>query len=367
MKEIRRIISAFEKLDRSGEYGILASVVYTSGSTYRRPGARAFILPDDTMLGLVGGGCLEADLLVQARQVRDTGRTKRIHYDNTSDADIIWGLGLGCAGVVDVLLERVSHKHPGPIEFMAQCIRDRRPGVLATVVRCEAADDERLGAKWMRHPDGSTNTMGEWAPPESLVAEAAQVLTEGKGKLIIDNSLEILLERITPIIRLVVFGAGADAVPVVRIAAELGWEIAVVDHRPNFAQAERFPEAGFVAQYRAEQAASRLTLDNNTVALLMTHNYLQDRDLLRFLLSSAARYIGVLGPKRRLGQLLDDFRKEGFIPTEAQLSRVYGPAGFDIGAESPEEIALTILAEIQSALNHRSGSSLRDRNGPIHG
>jgi xanthine dehydrogenase accessory factor len=363
LKEIRNILKAFDELSCSAGNGVLASVVHTSGSTYRRPGARALIMPDDQIIGLVGGGCLEADLLEKARAVRESREPKRLHYDSASDADIIWGLGLGCAGIVDVLLERVGADNPGPLDFIRRCISNRRPGVLATVIR---SDSVPLGARWMQGPDGCVDTTGEWEPPMSLQLQANTVLTEGKGRLLREGSTDILLEWVAPLTRLVVFGAGADAIAVVRIASELGWNIEVIDKRPSYARPERLPDADKVEQWTPEEAAEHVALDEYTACLLMTHNYLQDRDLLRFLPLSPARYVGVLGPKRRTDKILADLRSEGIAPSDTVMASLYSPAGLDLGADSPEQIALSIVAEIQSVFGERTGGFLRDRQGLIH-
>jgi xanthine/CO dehydrogenase XdhC/CoxF family maturation factor len=153
---------------------------------------------------------------------------------------------------------------------------------------------------------------------------------------------------------------------VVRIAAELGWEVVVVDWRPAYARRESFPEASAVVLCEAERVGECVEVDGRSVALVMTHHYLHDRSLLRFLLPSAARFIGILGPKRRTEALLEDLREEGLSVTSEQRDRLHGPAGLDIGAESPEQIALALVAEIQAVLAGRPGGWLREREGPIH-
>ncbi len=364
MKEIRSILAAFDQLLLSGEYGVLASVVQTSGSTYRRPGARALILPDNTIVGLIGG-CLEAALLEEARSVRESGRPKRLHYEKCSETDLIWSLGSDSAGTVDVLLERVGSGNPGPLEFIAGCIEQRCRGVLATVVRTEQNDAALLGAKWMRRVDGSAEITKGWEPPASLSAESDHVPADGKSGMLYEDSTEILLEHIAPPDRLIIFGAGADAVPVVRIASELGWSVEIIGR--DATRTDRFHEACSVKAWSPEQAAKKVVPDETTAVLLMTHNFNDDCDLLRFLLPSAARYVGIMGPKRRRDKLLEVLQDNGYTPSADELSRLYGPAGLDIGAETPEEIALSVISEIQAVLNGRYGNPLREKDRPIHG
>ena len=240
MKEMHSILAAFDELSLSRKQGVLASVVQTSGSTYRRPGARALILPDNTIVGLIGG-CLEAAILDEAQSVRESGKPKRLHYEKCSETDMIWSLGSGNAGAVDILLERVDSSTPGPLEFIADCIEKRRYGVLATVIRTGEADTATLGARWMWRPDEAAETSQRWEPPTSLPAEIGRVLADGKSRVLCEGSMEILIERIAPPDRLVIFGTGADAVPVVRIASELGWSVEVIGR--EHIKAARFREA----------------------------------------------------------------------------------------------------------------------------
>lgn len=364
MKEMRNILVAFDKLLLSGEYGVLASVVQTSGSTYRRPGARALVLPDNTIVGLIGG-CLKAALLEEARSVRKSGRPKRLHYEKCSETDLIWSLGSGSAGTVDVLLERVGSGNPGPLQFFAGCIEQRCRGVLATVIRTEQNNTSLLGARWMRYIGGSVEMTKGWEPPASLPAESGRLPADEKSRLLYEDSTEILLEQIAPPNRLVIFGGGADVVPVTRLASELGWSVEVIGRDDTLT--DRFHKACGIEVWTLEETAKKAVPDEGTAVLLMTHNFNDDCELLRFLLPSAARYVGVIGPKRRSDKLLEWLHNSGYVPSADELSRLYGPAGFDIGAETPEEIALSIISEIQAVLNGRYGTPLREKERPIHG
>jgi len=360
MRELRDILGAFQMLRETGERGVLASAVHTEGSTYRRPGARVLLLPDDRMIGLISGGCLEGDLLEQARSIRESGEPRIVRYDMRPEEDIVWGLGLGCSGAVDVLLERVEGEAPGPLDLLAECIRERKPTVLATAVAGKAA----LATRWALHPDGRFSGPANRADEvEQAVRRAA---ARGQSELVTGEAGEILIEVVWPPPQLLVFGAGPDAVPVVRIASELGWEVIVVDWRPAYARRESFPEASAVVLCEAERVAESVDVDGETAALVMTHHYLRDRSLLRFLLPSAVRFIGILGPRRRTEMLLGDLKEEGLSVGREQLDRLHGPAGLDIGAESPEQIALALVAEIQAVLAGRSGGWLCEREGPIH-
>jgi xanthine dehydrogenase accessory factor len=344
MRDVRNIVDAWRGL-LPGATAVLATVVHAEGSTYRRPGARVLILPDESTVGLVSGGCLEADLVERARAVRTSGEPVRVRYDATADEDIVWGLGLGCAGIVDVLLEPVDLERPGPLAALARVLETAEAEVLATVI----TEGPQLACRPAVDPRDRERALERRRPMHTTSAGA-----------------ELLLEPLLPATQLLVLGAGPDVEPVVRGALELGWDVTVWDHRPAFARAERFPPASEVLCSPVEVACERVPVGPDTAALVMTHHYLNDRALLAWLLPSAARYVGVLGPKLRTEDLLADLRSEGVTPSEAELARLHAPAGLDIGAEGPEEIALALLAEIRAHFAERRGGLLRERKGPIH-
>lgn len=355
MRELGDILAAFESL-APGAAGVLASVVHTSGSTYRRAGARLLVLPDDALVGLIGGGCLEGDLVARAGEVRQAGAPLLVRYDATAEDDIVWGLGLGCAGVVDVLLEPVAHGRPGPLAWLAAWRGQRATGVLAT-----ALAPTQLGTRWALHPDGRV----EGDPGDEVRAALHHARSSGRPARVTTREGDVSVEVVRPPRRLLVFGAGPDAVPVVRLALELGFCVELVDHRPAHARAERFPGAR-VHLVPTEHAVAEAGVDADTYVLVMTHHYLIDRALLSELLPSQAPYIGLLGPGQRAEDLLADLEAQGIELSDDQRARLHGPAGLDIGGEGPEAIALSLLAEVMAAVEGRSGGWLRDRKGPIH-
>ncbi len=364
MTESLDIIRAFERVKRSGEICVLASVVRVQGSTYRRPGARALVMPDGEIIGLIGGGCLETDLLLQAAEVRATGRSRLIGYDSTANGDIVWGLGLGCSGRVEILLEPIGSKHSGPLEFIARCVNERLAAVLVTVIRCE--DASRLAGRWMLDADGSTRHSANWNVRLDFSDCAAEISVIRKPTIIDAGDMQILAEPIDPPLRLIVAGAGADAVPLVAIAANLGWCVEVFDHREAWANRERFPGATSVSVAPVAEIARIARTDWRTAVILLTHNFLNDRELLRGFIESDAAYCGVLGPKTRLKQLLESLEVDGYVPRPDQLWKLKGPVGLDLGAETPEEIALSIVAEIQACFAGCAGTPLSFKAGPIH-
>lgn len=372
MKELQAIIEAVEQIEQCDQTAALATVVKVSGSTYRQPGARMLITSDGQTVGSISGGCLESDVAQKAQRVIATEETIVVQYDTTDETDIVFGVGLGCRGVVHVLIEYIkplsANSH---MAFLAECLHGRQIGAIATVFSIAGQVTTQIGDRLMLQQDGQvTNNIQDPELAVGILEDAGEVLQESRSAVkayqLANGSAEVLIEAIQPPVPLVVFGAGHDAMPLVRIAKELGWHVTVVDSRPAYATLDRFPVADAVILCRPEALADRVPLSDRTVATVMTHNYLYDLKLLEILLPLPLRYIGMLGPKSRTERLLQALQNEGAINTDQYLSRLYGPVGIDIGADTPEAIALAILAEIQAVLANRSGGFLRDRKGPIH-
>ncbi|MGH9899945.1 MAG: XdhC family protein [Pyrinomonadaceae bacterium] len=377
MKELQNIIEAFAKVQREAATAVLATVVKVSGSTYRRAGARMFITQDGQTIGTVSGGCLERDVFKHAAEVLQTNEPRLVTYDSTSDDDIVWGFGLGCNGAVDVLIEPLSGEcAQSQLDFLSDCMRLREEGVIATVFAVEGDTGVKIGSRLMMRSGQQPVTCDivDDDPGSdfisAILSDSQDVLVSCHSKLVTyemrAGSAEAFIESIQPPVPLLVFGAGYDAVPLVQIAKELGWYVTLVDGRPDFATQAKFPAADAFIITRPEDVAERVQIDRKTMAVVMTHNYLDDYQLLETLLPSPARYIGLLGPKRRTEQLLYELKKNGTAVTDEQLNRLYGPVGIDIGADAPEEIAVAILAEIKTVLADRSAGLSRDRKEPLH-
>ena len=406
MKELQDILKAFEQCKNSDECVAIATLVKAQGSTYRRSGARMLMTSQGQIVGSLSGGCLEGDVFEQAQEVMTSGKPIVVQYDTMSDEDIIWGLGLGCNGIVQILIERLEEESPlNHLAFLTECLRYRQVGVLATVFQVEGQVNAQIGTRLMMYPDGTVKSDIEDADLVAQIRDdAGKALDESRSKVkaypLLTGKAEVFIEVIQPPVPLMIFGAGHDAIPLVRLAQELGWYVTVVDSRQADATRERFQSADEVILSRpesisdsvseavatlgasallrtplekplakrgeAQASADRIQLNNRTVAVVMTHNYLHDLELLKTLLPSPVRYLGILGPKSRTGKLLQDLQEQGITPTEQQLQRLYSPVGLNIGADTPEEIALSIVAEIQAVLGDRSGGSLRNYQGPIH-
>ncbi len=367
MRELQDVLAALREARRRGEQAALATVVGVRGSTYRREGARLFIGASGRTVGSVSGGCLEGDIQVVAEEVLRDGRPRLLHYDLTADDDAVWGLGLGCNGVIDVLLEKVGAEEPGAEAYLARAVEQEVALAVVTVVGPEGADllarrlvveeDGRVTGSFERASlDGAARALGELA-----LASERPLRQPAEG-------YELLAEPIQPPPRLVVCGAGHDAVPLVRMAAELGFRPVVVDRREKFLHRDRFPEAYAFVHAEFPDAARAVRPDRRTCVVVMTHNYVHDRDLLRSFLTHDPfpAYLGVLGPRQRTHQILQELAQGGLVPTDEQRRRLFAPVGLDIGAEGPEQIALAILAEVLAARTGRQGGFLRDRPARIH-
>ncbi len=368
MKELREILDAYETIRRQGEIAALATVVAASGSSYRRPGARMLLTSDGWVAGGVSGGCLESDVAGRARAVMESGQPDIVTYDTTEDGDIMFGVGLGCRGVIQILIEPLTGARPD-FAFLSDLVQKREAGVCATVFRTEGGAPTRLGDRLLLSQMGSVyNGLADVNLAARVRTDAEAVLASGRSLVreyvLSGGSVAVFFEAITPPQPLVVFGAGYDVLPLARLAKELGWHVTVADARPAYAIRERFPQADAVLVCPPEEAAARLPLDARTAVVLMTHNYLHDRALLGQLLPSSVRYLGVLGPKRRTERLLSELPPG--VVTDGALSRLHSPVGLDIGADMPETIALSIIAGIQAVAAGRPGGFLRDRSGPIY-
>jgi len=317
--------------------------------------------------GFISGGCLESDLAEQGRAVLRSGDARVVVYDMRSPDDIVWGTGLGCSGEIRVLLERLDPADPPfHLDFLAECAESRRPGVLVSCFETRGAAPLEVGDCLALSGDGTRRA--SYGPPERVEAMCVAARetfdarrSEVRTLQLGEASAEVLCELALPPISLLVFGAGSDAVPLVRLAAELGWRVSVLDAREAYATAERFPAADRVRVVHPERLdPGSLGIDDRSAAIVMTHHFLNDRALLERLLPTGLPYIGLLGPRKRARKLLDE------LGAAAGTGRVHGPAGLDTGSETPEEIALSVLSEVQAVLSGRGGGFLRDRAAPLH-
>lgn len=361
MSEFQSIVDAFRGLNCTAA---LATVVTLEGSSYRRPGARMLITENGDTTGVLSGGCLERDVSERAVKVMRTGQPVVVRYDTTNEDDIIEGLGLGCSGVIDILIEPVTEHVSGMMQLLAECADSNSSGALATVFHVSGDVDLTVGARALVYPDGTID--GELLT-ESIFDDLRYASSSSVRRYEFANGYaDVFLEVIQPRPRLVIFGVGYDAWPLVDLAKSVGWHTTVVDTRARVSSRERFSNADAVLLCRPEEVLDQVKFTERTAVVTMTHNYLEDLELIRNLLPLSLRYLGCLGPRRRTERLLLEVAAGDERLAREYLRQLHAPVGLDIGAETAEEIALSIISEIKAVLAERKGYQLRDREGTIH-
>ncbi|MDT3403126.1 XdhC family protein [Mucilaginibacter terrae] len=372
MKELEDIVKAFDIAQQHGKQTALATVVQVEGSSYRRAGARMLVTEDGELTGAISGGCLEGDALRKARLAMAQQQPMLVTYDTTDDDDAKLGVGLGCNGIIHILIEPIfADDEHQPINLFKKILSKRQNAVVVTLFsltnRKAAQPGTCLflrGDEFFIQYDTPELTMQLQADAEAVLKasrSATHTYTTPNG-----NELTAFVELLKPAVSLLIFGAGNDAIPLAQMAAVLGWHVTIIDGRANYAVAGRFPSAPKMLLAKPQEALSQLSIDENTVVVLMTHNYNYDLAMLRQLLPLQLTYVGSLGPKKKLERMLDELQQEGMTITPNQLQSIYGPTGLDIGAQTPEEISLSILSEIQAVLQQREGKSLRNKTTVIH-
>ncbi len=345
MRDVDRIRHGLAGAAARGGGVMLATVIGVEGSVYRGAGARMIVMSTGETIGAVSGGCLEADIIARAPDNIAAGRPELVSYDTRASDDVVLGLGLGCQGIIDLLLEPLAGRTlTEAVTFYERLASHRMPVIVLTMLGSD--DGPPIGTR--------------------LVLDELGEVIEG-DRTLLEHEPSVAREIVRPATPLVICGGGADAIPLVRLATLMGWHVTVVDHRSSFATTARFPEAHAVICANVSETPSLLAehvaLDGQTMAVVMAHSATHDRAYLHAMLDAGASYIGVLGPLRRTLELLGERGRGAASPLP---SAVHAPVGLDIGAESPEEIALAIVAEISAVSAGRTGGLLRDRRGPIH-
>jgi len=366
MKEINDIIQAYQKAKAADKKTALATVVKVEGSSYRQPGARMLVTGDGELTGAISGGCLEGDALKKALLAIHQQQNKLITYDTSNEEDSDFGVQLGCNGIVHILFEYIDDEKNNPIDLLIKVSEERRDSVLTCLFSLERGQ-KQIGTVLFY----SQNAVWPENHRSDHLAEDMKKVFESRSsavKRVMHENIpcEALIEYLPPAVSLVIAGAGNDVKPLVEIASVMGWEITVAEGRVSHATEKRFPLAKTVKVIGAEDFLNGITMDEYTFVVLMTHNYRYDLTVLKNMLNCHNRYIGVLGPKSKLNRMLSDLAEEGVEISEEQMQRIYGPVGLDIGAETSEEIALSVAAEIKAVLEGKKGNSLRYKKDKIH-
>ena len=354
--ETRTLLAALDAALERGQQAAIATVVRVQGSAYRREGTRMLVLDDASQVCMLSGGCLEGEVVEAALGVIASGVPEVVHYDLSEDAT--WGLGLGCGGSVDVRLERVE---ADPV--MLGWLEALRLGEAAAL--CVPLNGE--GRLLLR--EGTVQ--GHLADPElhAFAVQAAQARLATRdpraATLTAPDGQPLFIDVNAPAPELLIYGAGHDAIPLSAQAVSLGYRVTVVDPREAYLTPGRFPGATLLP-LAPEELHGGLRLSARTQAVIMNHHLDRDRVCLWHALSGDAGFVGVLGPRSRYVQLLDALKAEGLVATPEALARVHSPVGLSLGAEAPEEVAISILSELMAWRRGAAGRPLNGHQGPIH-
>jgi xanthine/CO dehydrogenase XdhC/CoxF family maturation factor len=341
LKERRDIVALHRAAGAAGGGGVLMSLVGVEGSSYRRPGARLLVSSDGRTAGTLSGGCLEADLLRRAAWSVRGGAVVE-HFSTAFDHTAEIPYGLGCGGEVDLLLEPAGTPEA---DALLEAVSATLRGELRVVVSCLPGTDGLT--RMVMDERGDVLFASDALPTEEIVDLRVAARRAAHGSRVRVGSYDMFVERLDAAQRVVIFGAGEDAQPVVRFAAEMGWSVVVADGRSQFAKAERFPAAEAVVM-AASVADAGVMVDDAVV--LMTHSYEQDRRLLAELLLLAPRYLGLLGARHRSALLLQEAAEIAGMPLTLAVERTCAPIGLEVGGDGPEAVALAIVAELQRVL-----------------
>lgn len=358
----RSILDAAARLRRNREPHLVATIVRVQGSAYRKPGARMLLTQFRWISGSVSGGCLEGDIATRGWWRTRDGEPAMVRYDsrvpeNADDDDVRAAFGLGCDGVVEVMLERAGT--PGridPLEFTDQCIREQKRGAIVTVIRSEAPGIKTgMRVALLDHGDPIGDQF-DAALRAGMIADARAAIATGDSSNRTYRSdqgnVDVFVEAILPPPRLFLFGIGHDVVPVVTLAKNLGWDVTVCSNDERVSLRQRFVGADEILVGTTEELAVRVDQAERAVAVVMSHNYDLDKQMVGMLVGTHCRYIGVLGPRARTTRML--------VELGMGLSgdvRIHASTGLDLGAETPQEAALAIVSEIQGKLAHAPAQS----------
>jgi xanthine/CO dehydrogenase XdhC/CoxF family maturation factor len=377
MSDLYSLLDALDQANSTKIDAVLATVVKVEGSAYRRPGARMLIPLFGQTVGTISGGCLEQELARKAWWLTESGGAVVRRYstaaqedEDADDEDAALTFGLGCNGTVHVLLERHDAGKQSLLLDLLQRVRATgQPAALATVISAGRKNRVRVGARmglnaFMNACEG----IHCQALKHTLRSDLLTTFERKKSQLMIYGSgvdeVEVFLEYIAPQRRLMIFGAGHDAQPLVRFARDLNWHVTVVDGRAHFARPERLPGASQVIVAPIHEPFNLSSAVDGAAVVIMTHSYRQDRHWLENVLQCSPAYVGQLGPRERTERLLDEMGASARTPEV--VPGFHYPIGLDLGGDTPASVALAIVGEITACLNERSGGMLKYRKTAIH-
>ncbi|WP_276367020.1 XdhC/CoxI family protein [Chryseolinea sp. H1M3-3] len=368
MKDFKTIITEYRKIDITHRKAALATVVKVRGSSYRSPGARMLITDDGKWVGSISGGCLEGDALRKARQVMMDKNPMTVTYDTSEESNQNLGIGLGCNGVIDVLIEPIDISIANnAMSLFEKFVDTREPLALATIFNAAS----RVGEKMVVYSSGEIQNYFSDNSLSGMVEEELKQLFSNKKSYAKSfpygtGEAEVFMELVQPTVSLIIFGGGFDARPVSQLAKNLGWNVRVTDECVAHIAPLFFPTADKLSLCHRDFIDRDFDITPFTACVLMSHNYEYDRDVLKKLIKTNTPYIGILGPRKRFDKMQQEFALQGIAIGGDDVHRIHSPIGLDIGAETPDEIAISIISEIQGKFANRSGGFLKYRKAPIH-
>ena len=358
-QETKTILDRLAELTAADQRAAIACVVRISGSAYRRPGARFLIAADGSTLGGISGGCLEEDVRQTGLGVIETGECRMLHYETGNDDDALWGLGLGCDGTVDIFIVPGNHQgYPKVFNQLLELLDGDSPFTVLTIIGDASSGNagefnERI-VVLETDPDQPQCT----GLDEEFLALARVATNNGVSRTIEAKGMCAFVELFEPPPYLVICGASDDAIPMVRSAADAGFRVVVLDHRPAYLVPERFPNAWrLIETLPGDDVEIPATTD--TFVVLKTHNLARDKEWAQRFLATPVPYLGLLGPQGRCEEIVEEV-------TEHDRKRIFGPVGLDLGAEGPEQVGLSVVSELLAVRSGRSPDHLKNRDAPIH-
>src|SRR6266699_1820244 len=353
--ETREVLDFLARVRADGKRAALATVVRVRGSSYRHEGAKLVVAEDGSTAGNVSGGCLEQDVREVALQVIRKGEPELRNYCSSADEIAAWDLGVGCEGPVDVYVERADVR-----SRERELLEGRVPFAVCT--RLPGSGERGAGSRLIVTGDHVDGDLGAKELTTGATMRARERLDTGKSGIDEIAGRSVFFDVLIPPPQLVVLGAGDDARPLVRFAADVGFRVVVVDRRVGLLTRERFPAAAALVRSTGDELGAATPLDGECYAVVMNHNFADDQAYLRALLKTPVAYIGVLGPRQRTDRMLRNLAAQALLDE----GRVYGPVGLDIGTDGAEQVALAVIAEVLAVRSGRRARSLRERLAPIH-
>jgi xanthine dehydrogenase accessory factor len=366
--EERQLLQAINDARSSGRKAAIATVVRVVGSAYRREGTKMLIDAEGGQVCMISGGCLEQEVGEVAKQVMESGKSVVQFFD--LDEETVWGLGLGCGGAVDVYIEPLGSG--AEFQQWLGIVQAQKAGALATILNVKEGSSFRKSSRLFMTEDGTiSGNLGHDSLNTQVIQRAKEKMSqlyprsEMRTYKANDEAIEVFLDVNVPPPELAIFGAGHDAMPLASYAHNLGFRVTVIDARHAFVIPERFPNATLIRTHPSG-FAEKVTFTPRTYVVLMNHHLERDKESLAFALTANVPYIGVLGPRSRFERMLKSLEDEGRPVREKDFPKIRNPIGVDIGADTPAEIAVSVMSELIAIRGEYKAGFLNDRVGRIH-